>query len=413
MSSSARAAAWPAYARTFLSSQSVSLLGDGLALLAVPLLVLELSRSPLVSGIAAASVTIGYLCFGIPAGVVVDRVDPWRLLIAMDALRAVVFAVLFVAAAGDLLTVGSVLALSLVAGGGRVFFETALTVVIKDLFPGDGLIRANSVIEVTTQFALVFGPVVVAALAATLGLQIALLANAVTFLVSLAGLIAVRRHAPTRPARSTTLRLADIRGDFREGLQYLLSIRLLVVLTALQMVVNLGLSVEKLLFFYAKDTVGLSTSAISGVVAVGGVGGVLGAVMAPRLALRFGHTRVIAAGITVCGLAVVAMSAADSFAGLLLANMVYLWAVVAASVVNRTQRQRIVCREMLGRVTGTVKLLFLAVDPVGVFIAGSVTAALGGNPRPVFVAGGLLVTAAAVWAWCAGLRAADDPEPPS
>jgi hypothetical protein len=46
--------------RVFLAGQAVSLLGDGLAFLAIPLLVLEFSRSPLVSAISAASLTIGY-----------------------------------------------------------------------------------------------------------------------------------------------------------------------------------------------------------------------------------------------------------------------------------------------------------------------------------------------------------------
>jgi hypothetical protein len=56
---------WP---RTiFLSGQAVSLLGDGLAVLAIPLLVLDLSRSPLLSALSAASVTAGYLVVGLPA----------------------------------------------------------------------------------------------------------------------------------------------------------------------------------------------------------------------------------------------------------------------------------------------------------------------------------------------------------
>jgi MFS family permease len=64
-------------------------LGDGLAVLAIPLMVLELTRNPLLSGLSAASVTVGYLLVGLPAGVLVDRLDPWRVLIAMDAARAI------------------------------------------------------------------------------------------------------------------------------------------------------------------------------------------------------------------------------------------------------------------------------------------------------------------------------------
>jgi hypothetical protein len=53
----------------FLSGQAVSLLGDGLAVLAIPVLVLDLTRSPLISGLSAASMTPGYLAVGLPAGV--------------------------------------------------------------------------------------------------------------------------------------------------------------------------------------------------------------------------------------------------------------------------------------------------------------------------------------------------------
>jgi hypothetical protein len=78
--------------------------------------------------------------------------------------------------------------------------------------------------------------------------------------------------------------------------------------------------------------------------------------------------------------------------------------LVVASLVNRTQRQRIVPPELLGRVTSTVRVLFLALDPLGVVIAGTVTAALGGNPRPVFLAAGAIVVAAAAAGWFGGLR---------
>ena len=61
---------------------------------------------------------------------------------------------------------------------------------------------------------------------------------------------------------------------------------------------------------------------------------------------------------------------------------------------------------MLGRVTRGVRVLFLAVDPLGVVIAGTATSALGGDPRPVFLAAGGVTVAAAAGGWLAGLRRA-------
>ncbi|HXF22554.1 MAG TPA: MFS transporter [Streptosporangiaceae bacterium] len=407
---------WPP--RVFLAGQAVSLLGDGLAVLAIPLLVLDLTRSPLISGISAASVTIGYLFVGLPAGVLIDRLDPWRVLIAMDAARAVLFGTLFGLAVARLLAVWLILVVALVAGACAVFFETALVVVVRDLFAGPGLIRANSLIEVASQVSLIVGPAAVGVLAAAGRLRAALLADALTFLVSLVSLAVVARRTPRRPPgrggtapRAGPGRLGQLAGDVRDGLRYLASVRLLVIMTAMQVVVNLCLSVEKLIIYDAQVTLGLRSGLVGLVVAAGGAGGLLGAVSAAPLARWVSEIRLIAAAIAAAGVAVTLLGVAGSFPGLALANLGYGWALVVASLVNRTQRQRIVPRALLGRVTSTVRMIFLATDPLGVLIAGAVTAALGGDPRPVFLVAGLIVTLTAAVGWLAGLRAAAKPRP--
>ena len=92
-------------------------------MLAVPLLVLDLSRNPLVSALSAASVTVGYLVVGLPAGVLVDRTDPWRVLLLTDALRAGLFAALFGFATAGQLTVWLALAIAFASGACSVFSQ--------------------------------------------------------------------------------------------------------------------------------------------------------------------------------------------------------------------------------------------------------------------------------------------------
>ena len=390
----------------FLSGQAVSLLGDGLAVLAVPLLVLDLSRSPLISALSAASVTVGYLMVGLPAGVLVDRMNPWRVLVVTDALRALLFAALFGLATAGLLTVWLILAIAFAAGSCSVFFQTALVVVVKELFPAAGLIRANSVLELANQLALLAGPAAVGLLAAVGSIRLALLADALTFMVSLLSLLAVGRWRPGPRTRTSHRSLRGMAAELREGLRYLLSVRILVIMTAVQIVVNLCLAVEKLIIFFARDTLGLTPSLTAVVVAAAGVGGIAGALSASRLARWAGEIRLMVIAIAAAGVAIAAMSAARSAPLLAAANFAYSWALVVASLVNRTQRQRIVPQELLGRVTSTVRMLFLAVDPLGVVIAGTATSALGGDPRPVFLAAGTAVVVTAAAGWLAGLRRA-------
>lgn len=109
----------------------MSLLGDGLAVLAIPLLVLELTRSPLISGLSAASMTLGYLVVGLPAGVLVDRLDAWRVLVTMDAARTAAFAALYLLWVTGAAKLWMIMAIALAAGAASVFFETALVVVCR------------------------------------------------------------------------------------------------------------------------------------------------------------------------------------------------------------------------------------------------------------------------------------------
>jgi MFS family permease len=137
------------------------MLGDGLAAPAIPLLVLDRTRNPLLSALSAASVTVGYLLVGLPAGVLVDRLDPWRVLIAMDAARTLLFAALYALSVAGPLRVWLVLTLALSAGACAVFFESALTVVVKHLFAASGLMAANSAIELASPLSLIAGPAIV------------------------------------------------------------------------------------------------------------------------------------------------------------------------------------------------------------------------------------------------------------
>jgi hypothetical protein len=405
-------------AALFLSGQAVSVLGDGLAVLAIPLMVLDLTRNPLLSGLSAASVTVGYLLAGLPAGVLVDRLDPWRVLIAMDAARALLFAALYALSAAGVLSVWLLFVLALPAGACAVFFESALVVVVKDLFAVSGLMGANSALELASQISLIAGPAIVGLLAAAGGLNLALLADALTFAVSLASLVTVSRNRPgsTRTRRPGLLRSGgagpvgrawpEFVASLREGLRYLLTARTLLILTAVQMVVNLCLSVEKLIIYDARETLGLSPPLVGVVVAAGGAGGLAGALGAAPLARWAGEMRLVLLAIAAAGASVASMCLASSAVTLAAANLGYGAALVVASLVNRTQRQRLVPRNLLGRVTSTVRVLFLAVDPLGVVAAGVATVALGGDPRPVFLIAGVTVVVAAAAGWAGGLRAA-------
>jgi hypothetical protein len=210
---------------------------------------------------------------------------------------------------------------------------------------------------------------------------VALPADALTFACRWFAVAAVRRRVP-HPERRGAGSVRALLADFRAGIGYLLSVRVLVIMTVVQIIVNLCLATEKLMFYYAKITLGLGAAGVGTVVAAGGAGGIAGAISAllagggwarsawwcwrsPPAAWRSGS-----------------MAATHSLVALAAANLAYLWAITVASLANRTYRQLIVPARLLGRVTRHRPAAVLTADPVGVVIAGSLTAPRRRQPPP-------------------------------
>jgi hypothetical protein len=98
------------------------------------------------------------------------------------------------------------------------------------------------------------------------------------------------------------------------------------------------------------------------------------------------------------------MSGAPGLCWLMATNLLVVWGTIVSSIVGRTLRQRIVPRELLGRVTSTVRAIVLAVTPVGAVLAGLFTQLLGNDPRPVFLGSGAIILIAMPLVWMGTLR---------
>lgn len=394
--------------RIFLGGQAVSLLGDGLALLAVPLLVLQLTRSPVAAVLASLPGSLGYLVAGFPAGVLADRVSPWAMMIGGDVIRAVIFLVLFALTGSRAVSPGLILALAFAAGGVTVCSDTALAIAVRDVFSGPRLISANSWLEAANQAGQVIGPGAAGLLAAVGLLHVSLLIDALTFLVSLASLAGVRRRyrpapRPGRPAAAWRTLLREL----AEGIRYLAATRLLATLLVFLLVLNLCLGADKLIIFLASDTLRLPPGQVGLVVSAGGAGGLLGAASTGLLCRRLGPVPVITLCCAASGLALLLISSATSMPVALAGNLVYTWAIIAASVTTRSLRQVLVPRDLLGRVTASWRLGGQAATLIGGLLAGALAGLLGGDPRPVFAGAGCLTLLTVAVAWFAGLHKED------
>ncbi len=358
-----------------LLGQGVSSFGDAITNTALPILVLLLTGSGLAMGIVGVLSTLPDLVLGLPAGAYADRWDRRRMMLLADLGRAVLTALIPISVWLGGPTLALIFLVTFPLNVLRVLWLAAFTAAVPGLVGRRQIARANAIFEAFFNIGWIVGPALAGFLAAAIGPGPTIAIDAVTFGVSSAALLLVRR--PLRPAvRSEPTRLV---ADIREGITYVASqptLRTVIALWTTISVTYAGL-VSGLIFYVTVDR-GLGTDVVGLVLSAFAVGSLGGSLVAARMAFR-AVGRVMLGGSIVIGVTLVIVAldvpvpiliAAAFVAGVLNAN------VLVSYLTLRTQLSP---DALLGRVGATARTLSVGLMPVGALTAGILLDAIGGT----------------------------------
>jgi Na+/melibiose symporter-like transporter len=384
--------------RWLLTSSAASNLGDGIGKVAFPLLAVTLTRDPLLIAGLSATQFLPWLLFALPAGALLDRIDRRRAMIFANGARAVVVGGMAVLVAAGGVTIWVVYAAALLIGFAEVIADSAANVLIPAVVDKGSLDSANSKLQACEIVGQTFlgGPIGSATFA--LFATFPFLLNSVGFAVAAAVLIRLTGSYRARPSATAGER-ADFRAELAEGFRWLrhhrLVLRLVVVAGLISLVSELA---QAQLVLYAIEYLRLSEAAFGLFAFVGGIGGLVGAGIAPRLVKTSSRRTVLLGGTACCGTAFAGMGLTSSpVAGAALFSL-FAAAVVAVNIVLGTARHTLVSGELLGRVLGVWRTVVWGAIPVGALLGGVLTHALG-SPARTFLASGLLLFGVAGFAF--------------
>ena len=190
--------------RLLWSGMTISLVGDGIFLVAMAWQAYELWNAPAALSLLGIGMTIPTIAFLLPAGVLSDRLDRRSLMLCADLGRALVLAALAVLALTGLLTFWELVLLVALYGVGTAFFTPAFEAIVPDLVPEADLPAANSLDQFVRPITLrLAGPALGGALVACVGTGAAFSVDALSFLISAAAVFLMR---PPVLVRSTSNR---------------------------------------------------------------------------------------------------------------------------------------------------------------------------------------------------------------
>lgn len=341
-----------------------------------------------VSGVMIA-VAVPTLVIGPLAGVFVDRADRRRMLIATDGVRAVLILALL-ASSGLVggfhppvaVQLTSIYVVVFLTAAASQFFSPARIALVRDVVPEAARAQATSLAQVNASVSTIIGPPLAVPALFLLGIQWALLANALSFAISLSLIALVRTRVPTHaPAAGTT---PSFFRELREGFEF--AGRNVVVRTLLVslFIVMLGAGVVNALdVFFVIHNLNTSANLYGFMSAAMGVGVLAGALLAGRLAGRLGLNRMYWGSLISFGVLLLVYARLTSFGAALVVLFVVGFPQAAVNVAAAPILMGATPRELLGRVFSLVNPITAIGEIISTagagFLAASVLSGLNAN----------------------------------
>jgi MFS family permease len=272
--------------RNFWLAETISLFGDQITLIALPLAaVLVLDASPVEMGYLGAAALMPHLIFSLPAGVWLERVGRRRLvMIAADLARAGLIASIPVAFWLDSLTFAQLYGVAFLTGCLATGFDISHSTLFVTVTERAEYVDANAWLNGSRAFSFVAGPSVGGILVQILTAPVALLADAASFLASALFLGRVKAAEP--PLEES---VGGIRAQLGQGVRFLVRSPILGPSLASAATMNFfNFAFAALFILYATRNLGIPPGTLGLVLGAGAIGGLVGAFVAGRLGRRIG-----------------------------------------------------------------------------------------------------------------------------
>ena len=370
------------------SGQVVSSMGTQVSQLAFPLLILFLTHSPVLAGLAGALRALPYLIFSLPAGALIDRWDRKRVMILCDSGRAVCMASIPIAYLIGHLTIVQLFLVSLIEGTLYVFFNIAEVACLPRVVTKEQLPAANAQNFATEGITSFTGPPLGGALY-SIGYTLPFLADAISYVASVVSLFFI--HTKFQGERAAAR--SRLWTEIKEGLSWLWRqpiIRFMAILTG---GINLLTAGWLLVLIVLAQRMHASPFTIGLILAIGGIGGILGAIIAPQIHKRVSFGQAILSTTWISALATPLYAIAPNPLALGIITAVIFISGPIYNVTSVSYRLALIPDELQGRVNSAFRLIAFCGQPLGLAFTGFLLGSITVIPTILIMFAGYLVLA--------------------
>ena len=405
------------------SATAISNLGDGISSVAYPWLASAITRSPFLIAIAAVASRLPWLVFTLPAGVITDRLDRKKIIVAMDFSRGiltlVVAAFVYIqrdslpslnelTSITDMQTNWTLYIVSISAallfGFAEVLRDNAAQTFMPSVVDEENLEKANgqmwSAESLTNSF---IGPPL-GSLFIGIAIFIPFFFDAGTFFVAAALIALISGSFRSKPISEVKEKM-NFRADLKEGFSWLWSHTLLRPMAIILGSIN-GISsfVGAVYILFAQEILHTSVLVFAILGTAGAIGGILGGSFGPRVSKKIGRGNSLALVLITSPIFLIIIGFTSSWQLVWIVTAIETFLGVLWNVITVSLRQSIIPTHLLGRVNSVYRFFAWGSIPIGIFLGGALVSAVQHWAtreialRSTFFVGALLAALLAIFA---------------
>lgn len=364
------------------AGQTISLLGDQISLLAIPLTaVVILHANALQMGLLTATGSIPAVLFALVAGVWIDRLRRRPLLILADLGRFLLLCMIPLIFVLGMLRIEILYALMFCVGTLAIFFNVAYPSYVPSLITLQQLVEGNSRLELSRSIVLSLGPALAGLLIQILSAPVTIVVDACSFLISALSVAWIRTHEMR--VRGDVTR-SNIGQEMWDGLHFVLDSPLLRAITGSYAMLALFNSLLEAIFvLYLIKEIGIQPVLLGLIFALGSSGFIIGALLCARLTTWLGVGRVLLIAPIVIGVSDMFFPLADIVPHTLALCLIFLGQFgfgIAYPLFNINQmslRQSLTPAKLQGRMHASISLLTYGLPTLGALIGGTLGQFIG------------------------------------
>jgi MFS family permease len=381
------------------SASLITNLVDGVLRLAAPLLAVSLTEDPILIGALTALGLLPWLFFAIPIGAIVDRVDRRKALVLGNSLRAAIALFIAFAVSQGFINIWLLLISVFFFGICEVLVDTTSQAVLPQILDKSNYERGNSRLQISEVIVSQFAGAPLSGLLYAVSIALPFLFSTTGFI--LAGLLILlfpfEREINARKEGEVGQAKLGFKGDIKFALNYLFQDKqifsIVVITTLLGFFYSLSNAIAPL--FILKE-LNVSPALFGFVLAIQGVGALVGSIAAPMVSKYLGRGKALAINVFFASLLVIFIGLSPNAYFFVAVSVLIGFTISVWNILLMSLYQSLIPPELYGRIHGARRTIVWGLMPIGAIIGGVI--ARGGLRLP-FLIGGVIATLIAFFSY--------------